>query len=133
MIKRPSAAIVVVVYAITTATEDPATYDTVSGVLRQPPIRVTDERLWTKERSSIDGDGVIHRTRSLNLASGLHLTLHDGGALLAERSLPKALRGENVTDLVDGEEVAALAAVDREIGDALGVGTREQVGGQPAA
>ncbi len=122
MRKGPSAATVVVVHAITAATEDPATYDTVSGVLRQPPNRVTDERLWTKERSSVDGDGVIHRTRYLNLASGLHLTLHDGGALQAERSLPKALRGENVTDLVAGEEVAALAAVDREIADGLGEG-----------
>ncbi len=55
------------------------------------------------------------------MASGLHLTLHDGGALQAERSLPKALRGENVTDLVAGEEVAALAAVDREIAEGLDV------------
>ena len=68
----------------------------------------------------MDHDGVIHRTRALNLPSGLHLTLHDGGALQAERSLPKALRGDNITDLLPGEEVEALAAVDREIADALG-------------
>jgi hypothetical protein len=49
------------------------------------------------------------------------VTLHEGGSLQAERSLPKALRGENVTDLVAGEEVEALAAVDREIADALPV------------
>jgi hypothetical protein len=83
---------------------------------------VFDERLWTRERSSTDRDGVIHRTRYLNLPSGLHLTLHEGGALQAERSLPKALRGDNITDLMPGEEVEALSVVDREIGDALCTG-----------
>ena len=56
----------------------------------------------------------------LNTAAGLHLTLHPSGALVAERSLPKALTGSNVDDLTQGQVADALAAVDAELRDALG-------------
>lgn len=98
-------------------------YDTVSAVLTEVPSWVMDERLWRRERSSTDPDtGEVHRTRFLNVTKGPLLTLHDGGRLSAERSLPKALRGENVTEIVQGEVEPALAVVDAEIADALGPG-----------
>lgn len=101
-------------------------YDTVSAVLREPPSWVRDPSLWNRERSSIDtATGEIHRTRMMNTAHGLLLTLHDGGALQAERSLPKALRGQNIEDLTQGEVSDALAVVDGEIRDALGDGLPE--------
>jgi hypothetical protein len=56
----------------------------------------------------------------LNTASGLHLTLHPSGALVVERSLPKALTGSNVDDLRQDQVTEALAVVDDEILDALG-------------
>lgn len=99
-------------------------YDTVSALLAEVPARVMDERLWTRERSSFDPDtGEVHRTRFLNVAKGPLLTLHDGGRLMAERSLPKALWGNNVSEFETGREVvAALACVDEEIRSALGDG-----------
>ena len=98
-------------------------YDTVSAVLREPPPRISDPRLWNRERSSVDvATGEIHRTRMMNTPHGLLLTLHDGGALQAERSLPKALRGHNIEDLAQQEVAGALAVVDGEIRDALGDG-----------
>ena len=54
----------------------------------------------------------------LNVKGGPSLTLHDGG-LLAERSLPKAYRGQNIEDLTPAEVPGALAVVDAEIADAL--------------
>lgn len=54
---------------------------------------------------------------------GLVLTLYDGGrSLKAERSLPKALTGQNVIDLVQDEVPAALEVIDREIAETLGSG-----------
>jgi hypothetical protein len=55
----------------------------------------------------------------LNVKGGPSLM---AGGLLAERSLPKALRGQNIDDLTPTEVPQALAVVDGEIVDALGAG-----------
>jgi len=56
----------------------------------------------------------------LNVKGGPSLTLYDGG-LLVERSLPKALHGQNIEDLTPAEVPEALAVVDAEVRDALGM------------
>lgn len=55
-----------------------------------------------------------------NVQSGPAITYRDTG-LLVERSLPKALHGQNIEDLTQGDLAPALAVVDREVRDALRV------------
>ena len=98
-------------------------YDTVSGLLYEVPREVWESKRWERVNSSTTtATGDTARRRVLNPVSGLHLTLHESwGCLQAERSLPKALRGSNVVDLVQSEVPDALDAVDEEIGNVLGV------------
>lgn len=97
-------------------------YDTVSAVLGEVPPEVMEPRRWQRGRESIDHQtGEVVRTFMTN-ADGLLLTLHGGGrALQAERSLPKVYRGENISDLDGPATSVALAMVDGEIAEALGV------------
>jgi hypothetical protein len=64
--------------------------------------------------------GEVKRTGIMNVHGGPSLTLHQGG-LLVERSLPKALRGQNIEDLRQDDVPDALAVVDREVWEALRV------------
>jgi hypothetical protein len=50
----------------------------------------------------------------------VHLILHPDGALKFERSLPKALTGQNAEDISQDDVLNALAAVDVELGDLTG-------------
>jgi hypothetical protein len=75
--------------------------------------------LWGQIRSAVDpATGEIVTKCVLNVKGGPSLTLMDGG-LLAERSLPKALRGQNIEDLTPADVPDALAVVDAEIAEAL--------------
>jgi hypothetical protein len=96
-------------------------YDTVAAVLGEVPREVLEPRRWQKGRDVTDHEtGEVVRTFTTN-ADGLLLTLHGGGrALKAERSLPKAYRGENISDLHGPAVAVALGVVDGEIADALG-------------
>jgi hypothetical protein len=97
-------------------------YDTVSAVLGEVPEPVMDPRRWKRLLHSVDPEtGEVRSRFTLNTETGLLLTLHGGGrALQAERSLPKAYRGQNVDDLSGPEVAVALAELDGEIADALG-------------
>lgn len=96
-------------------------YDTVAAVLTEVPPSALDPKRWQHTREVVDhATGEVQR-RMTTAADGLLLALHGGGrALTAERSLPKALRGENVTDLFGPSVAVALATVDGEIAEAIG-------------
>jgi len=97
-------------------------HDTVSAVLMKPPREIGDPRRWRRERTVVDREtGEVKRTL-MESAGGLLLTLHSGGALQAERSLPKVYRGENITDLCGPAVSVAVAMLDDEIGRAMGYG-----------
>jgi hypothetical protein len=97
-------------------------YDTVSVLFREVPERVRDPRLYDWNRSHVEAaTGEVHRTYALNTPAGLHLTLHEGG-LQVERSLPKALTGQNIVDLEQWQVGAAIERVDAEVEEALGRG-----------
>lgn len=95
-------------------------YDTFSAVLREPPVDLLDPRRWQRVREDVSVEtGEVVRKMTTN-RGGLLLTLHPGGALQAERSLPKVYRGENVTDLSGVEAAVAVGMMDADIADALG-------------
>lgn len=89
--------------------------------------------LWPRVRQTVDtATGEVQSTAYLNVKHGPSLTLHKGG-LLVERSLPKLLHDQNITDLEPGEVGAALAALDAEIADVLpGVTLPSVDGWEPA-
>lgn len=77
---------------------------------------------WQRDKSSVDLETgeVVHRL--VSNVDGLLLTLHGGGrALQAERSLPKLLNGQNISEIRGPEVGVAVAMLDAEIADALGV------------
>lgn len=96
-------------------------YDTVAAILGEVPPSAAEPKRWDKARDVVDlHTGEVVRTYTAN-ANGLLLTLHGGGrALKAERSLPKAYRGQNIEDLTGPAVAVALGVVDGEIADALG-------------
>jgi len=95
-------------------------YDTVSAVLQSPPQEVCDPSRWEHERSVVDVVTGEVKRRYTSVVNGLSLTLHGERALQAERSLPKLLNGQNITDLSGPSVAAALAGLDVEIAEALG-------------
>jgi len=99
----------------------PAIYDTVTALLREPPPGLDRRGLWNREFRSVKLDSGVETGRAvLNVHKGPALTLFQGGALMVERSLPKALRGQNIDDLRGPEVAVSLAIVDEEVREALG-------------
>lgn len=92
-----------------------AIYDTVTGLLREVPREALDHKLWPHLRQVVaTATGEVRTTGIWNVKDGPSFTLHPNG-LLVERSLPKALRGENITDLSGPEVAASMAALDTEV------------------
>jgi len=94
-------------------------YDTVTALLREVPPEADDPKVWPHLRQVVStATGEIRTTGILNVKNGPSITRHPNG-LLVERSLPKALRGENITDLSGIESMAAMAALDSELAEVL--------------
>jgi hypothetical protein len=96
-------------------------YDTVTVLFDQPPRPVLDSPGWQRERVTTNFQtGERSTVRILNDPGGASLTLLPDGRLKVERSLPKALTGQNVDDMSQGDVVASIEAVDAEVARALG-------------
>lgn len=96
-------------------------YDTVSAVLDEVPPGVSACKSWSRSKITEDRQTGAVQARLIYSADGLSLTLFDAGRLQVERSLPKALTGQNVVDLRDDQVADAIAVVDQELGGVLGV------------
>jgi hypothetical protein len=96
-------------------------YDTVAVLIDQPPRSVLDSPGWQHERVMTNlQSGERTTARILNDPGGPSLTLLPDGRLKIERSLPKALTGQNVEDLKQSDVGDAIEKVDAEIARALG-------------
>lgn len=90
------------------------TYDTVSALWRHPPEGTDALIPWRSytERRTADGTRV---TRQAGERGQVQIIRHPDGVLKVERSLPKALTGQNAVDLTQDQVPAALAAVGAEL------------------
>ncbi len=89
-------------------------YDTVAGLLMEPPRSIVDAIAW-KKVSEVQTDQGRRVSRSGGDRGSVHVILHPDGRLKAERSLPKALTGQNAEELTQADVPDALEAVDREL------------------
>lgn len=108
-------------------------YDTVAVLIDQPPRSVIESPAWQQERVAVNlQTGERTRTRILNVPSGPSLTLLGDGRLKVERSLPKALTGQNVEDIAAADVPRAVQAVDEEVARAFGTLALPSIGtGRP--
>lgn len=90
-------------------------YDTVSVVREAPPSHVMGRVPWQRVKRSTDPATGQFQERQILSTGGLGLTFYDSGYLQVERSLPKALTGQNVVDLRGDQVAAAVGAVDAEV------------------
>lgn len=98
-------------------------YDTVAGLFREVPPGIADRIPWTGERRSFNREtGEVRGTLVALNPGGVVLMLHPDGTLKWERSLPKALTGQNAEDLTQADVGEALQAVDREVWEQAGAG-----------
>jgi len=96
------------------------TYDTVAALWREAPRVVVDAIEWTDERKHRTEDGEVLASLRSSGRGGPAFLLHPDGTLKVERSLPKALTGQNAVDLTQSDVGDALDAVGREIWEATG-------------
>lgn len=76
-------------------------YDTVAGLFREVPSEVLDRIPWTRYGKMVNREtGELRETRESRNPGGPYLLLHPDETLKVERSLPKALTGQNAEDLV---------------------------------
>jgi hypothetical protein len=91
-------------------------YDTVAALWRHPGAEVVELIPWRERRERVLPDGV-RVTAMAGEHGGVQVLLHPDGSVKVERSLPKALTGQNAVDLQQEDVPVALAAVDRELVD----------------
>jgi hypothetical protein len=104
-------------------------YDTAAVIFDQPPGPVVDSPGWQHERVVTDlTTGERRVARTLNVKDGPSLTLLPDGRLKVERSLPKALTGQNVEDMAQSDVTDAIEVVDQEVARALGTLALPSVG-----
>ncbi len=94
-------------------------YDTAAVLIDQPPRSILDSPAWQRERVTVDRVTGEQSRVLIGNHDGLGLTLLGDGRLKVERSLPKALTGQNVEDLSQADVGAAVEAVDREVARAF--------------
>jgi hypothetical protein len=89
-------------------------YDTVAALWRHPPEGVDGLIPWRdyRERRTAEGTRV---SRQAGEHGQVQVIRHPDGVLKVERSLPKALTGQNAVDLCQTDVPEALAAVDAEL------------------
>lgn len=98
-------------------------YDTVAGLFREVPPKVIDRIPWTGSSRSFDrSTGEVRESLLARNPGGVVLMLHPDGTLKWERSLPKALTGQNAEDLTQADVPDALAVVDAEVEAQAGPG-----------
>jgi hypothetical protein len=95
-------------------------YDTVAGLFREVPRSVLDAVPWTRRQSVLTDERGQRDTYHGGRPGEVHVMLHPDGVFKFERSLPKALTGQNAEDLTQGDLPDAFAAVDRELYELIG-------------
>jgi hypothetical protein len=95
-------------------------YDTVAALVREVPSSIIAAIEWTDTRKHRIEDGTVVESLRASGRDGPAFILHPDGTLKIERSLPKALTGQNAVDLTQSDVGDALDALDREVWEATG-------------